>query len=118
VREFVGTSFPELTSGLIAHAMLGISAPFFYQEQVREANVRFGAVVRWLKGNPFVVLLGIIGTVAGAIAGVPKAWHAISLALDIPECGTYSNAYYYYNGYFRKDASAPACLRGDGPVDI
>jgi hypothetical protein len=61
------------------------------------------AVVDWVKRNPIYSLIGAAGTVAGFVAGVPPAWQALSQLLGIPECITYSNVYYYYNGHFKNN---------------
>jgi hypothetical protein len=64
---------------------------------------RLVSLLRWIKRNPAYSLLGVIASVAGAIAGLPAAWHAATLILGIPECGKYSDIYYYYNGHFKNN---------------
>jgi hypothetical protein len=61
------------------------------------------ALIDWVKRNPIYSLIGTAGTVAGFVAGVPPAWQATSQMLHIPECATYSNIYYYYDGHFRNN---------------
>jgi hypothetical protein len=55
----------------------------------------------WIKTNPVYGLIVVIAPIIGLVAGVPKAWDAVSLTLGVPECVKYAQAYYYYNGHFK-----------------
>jgi hypothetical protein len=59
--------------------------------------------VRWVKNNPIWSLVGGAASILGLVAGVPPACLAISQALNIPSCVTYSNTYYDSYGHFKKE---------------
>jgi hypothetical protein len=69
----------------------------------RHGDMAISALIEWVKRNPISSLIGSAGTIVGFVAGVPPAWQAASQMLRIPECATYSNVYYYYDGHFRND---------------
>jgi hypothetical protein len=59
----------------------------------------------WIKNNPIWSLMGGAASILGLVAGVPPAWLAVSQALNIPSCVTYSNIYYDSNGHFKKEGN-------------
>lgn len=63
-------------------------------------SMRLRGAARWLKSNPIVAILGVVGSVFGVIKGAPAAWSVITQVLGLPECVTYSKIYRHANGYF------------------
>jgi hypothetical protein len=59
--------------------------------------------VRWIKNNPVYSLVCIAASIFGFVAGVPRAWVAVSEALNIPLCVTYSDVYYGSDSHFKKE---------------
>lgn len=69
----------------------------------KRSSRNLGYLAKWIKHSPikFIGALGALTAVSGFIAGVPPAWRVASQWLGIPECVSYSNVYYYWNGHFR-----------------
>jgi hypothetical protein len=59
----------------------------------------------WIKNNPIWSLVGGAASILGLVAGVPPAWLAVSQALNIPSCVTYSNIYYDSYSHFKKESN-------------
>ena len=79
---------------------------------------RLRVIVRWLKQHPIVGLLGVLSTAIGIVAGAPKAWQAVTWFAGLPECGSYSDAYYFYDGHFRKDGQNWTEYNNDGKIQF
>jgi hypothetical protein len=76
--------------------------------------MQISAAVDWIKSNPIYSLIGVVVTVMGFISGVPRTWQATSEVLGIPECGHYSEVYYFSAGQFRHNDQKWIDLQSDG----
>jgi hypothetical protein len=65
------------------------------------SSPRLMAIARWLKANPIVTIIGVVGTIFGVVKGAPPAWRAAMEMLGLPDCLTYSSVYHYPDGVFR-----------------
>jgi hypothetical protein len=68
------------------------------------------SLVNLIKRKPVLALLGCVGaifscfhTIASAVSDAPDVWKkAVAPVLGVPECGSYSEVYYYDKGHFMK----------------